>query len=96
MTFDLFSLDRARTARDLSLIDAVARVLRLASGRLEDLAPRARATASAASWSAPSARAFGESADELSRAVASAQILAEDAVVAAARARAEVGGRVRP
>lgn len=96
MPAELLFADPARIARDLATIDAAAQLLRLAAVRLTGLVARAGAASTAADWSAPSARAFGERADELRRAFARAEALADDAVAALARVRAEVSGRAWP
>jgi hypothetical protein len=96
MSLDLLRPDVLRTARDLAVIDDAAHSLRLAAARLTGLVARAGGTAAAATWSAPSAEVFGERADELRRAFARAEAVADDAVAAARRARAEVSGRVGP
>lgn len=72
----------------LDALDDAARLLRSAAVRLTGLAARASAVTTAAEWSAPSARAFGERAERLRHGLVADEADADEIVHDLARVRA--------
>jgi hypothetical protein len=74
----------------LAAVEEVLWIARAVRNRVDALAVRTGRVADAVQWEAPSARAFRARADELERAVRSAQARADDAVDGLRRTQARL------